>query len=329
MQQTQERKSGVWQWSWIAGIYLACSSASTGTAIGTSADSATAALHTLSTCAAITSPAVQGLTALQVECPELEAAITELGFAETLQEGWRDSLTGNGLNDLVALTQRYQTSRLSDAPTLTALPGILSELHNQHPVQPKSWWQALKEWLQSFYPEKKAASDSSWLTRWLTKFRPSADVTRTLVYVLLSIVVLAAIAVVINELRAAGLLKRREKRIKPHSAVVTLPAYASLATRSLDGAALHDQPAILLGMLVMRLLDSRRLSTERFLTHRELTTHASFADGNQRECFAEVAGLAERLMYGPNNTADEQVARVVNAGRALLRQLDVSPSNPP
>jgi hypothetical protein len=325
MQRTQERMQDVWRWSWLAGIYLAYTSSAVAVPIVLSTDPAAAALDTLVRCAASDSPPAQGLAALQAECPELEVALSELHFAESLQDNWRDSLTRDELNDLIALAQRYQTHQQSAAPALSALPDIFSELRSQQPAQPKSWWQAFKEWLRSFYTERPKARDASWLTRWFEKFRPSAAVTHTLVYALLGLVVVAAITVVINELRAAGILKRREKRIKPAKvSVLALPDQALSPIRDLDSAPLHDQPAILLGMLVSRLLDSGRLSVERFLTHRELAMQATFATGNERERFAQVARLAEHLLYGPDNTPDEQVLHTVNEGRALLQQWDAS-----
>lgn len=300
----------IWRYCLALNTWLACS-----TVLAT-------ALDTLHECAGTNAPPAQGLAALQAQCPDLETALTELGYADTLQEGWRETLTRDSLRDLVQLANHYQQTPASAAPDMVALPAILKGIDSEHPTQPKSWWQAFKEWLRSWYEDRPDTTNDSWLERLFSRFHPSADLTRVLVYILLGLVVVAAISVVINELRAAGLLVRRKKPAVTRGVIGALPTNLISSMPDLDSAALHDQPAILLRLLVAKLVATGRLSVERFLTHRELAARAAFASNDERERFAHVAGLAERMLYGPENIADEQLIRVVTEGRSLLQQLD-------
>jgi hypothetical protein len=88
----------------------------------------------------------------------------------------------------------------------------------------------------------------------------------------------------------------------------------------LDNAARSERPSILLQMLVATLVKTGRLQAERSLTHRELTARARFDDSSQRESFGRVAQLAERVVYGGDESPAE-LDEVVQAGGALHAKL--------
>ena len=74
---------------------------------------------------------------------------------------------------------------------------------------------------------------------------------------------------------------------------------------------------LLLRALIATLTKTGRLTMAKPLTHRELTTRASFDGTTQRESFQRVASLAERALYGSGALAPEQIERVVEEGRSL------------
>lgn len=301
------------------GCWLMCSSA------------VASALDTLIDCAATTAPDVQGLAALTADCPGLDTAFTELALAEHMPEGWQAHLTRDSLLDLAVLLRRYQGNPQDHAPGVSTLPGILHDLASEQPPAGKSWWDAVKEWLRSWLERNQNQDSGSWLSRLLQNFKPSELVLGILLYGLLGLVVISAIAIIINELRAAGVL-RRSKHTTTEARHITTGyggVDAALTLDDLARAALHDKSAILLHLLVARLLAARRLKTDRSLTHRELSQRGEFASAEQRERFTQVATLAEHALYGSTPNAPDHIERVVAEGQALLQQLELTPSVQP
>jgi hypothetical protein len=136
------------------------------------------------------------------------------------------------------------------------------------------------------------------------------------------VVTIAAIWFVALELRAAGVFARQRpagsmapQRRTPSRIEAAAPAPA------LDSAPMPERPAILLRLLVEELSMRGRLRGDRHLTHRELAEQAVLDDAAQRERFSVLAGLAERLLYGPRTRSVEGVENIVNDGRDLLSQV--------
>jgi hypothetical protein len=128
-----------------------------------------------------------------------------------------------------------------------------------------------------------------------------------------------AIGVIYNELRAAGLLRKRP--VVQDDAVKAAAGLESADAADLDALSADRKASMLLRMLVATLVRSGRLRTERGLTYRELSARANFDDAQQREAFRRVATLAERTVYGGREITAEEVEPVVAVARALDTQL--------
>jgi hypothetical protein len=291
------------------GAWLLCSGASA------------AALDVVVACAAQAAADTRGIVALETACPGLEAALREMGVVASLPRGWRESLDRDALYDLGALTRRYLDMPAQTRPDQGGLRAILDELADEQVDPGKSWWDAAKDWLRSWFVNREDNA-APWLERFLDRLAQSADLLKAIAYVLLCIVVVAAVLFVINELRIAGVLSRRKQGgIAVDGAVASRSDAVAPGLADLDAASLSDQPAILLRLLVARMLANGALPAARNLTHQELVTSATFADMKHRVPFARVSQLAERVLYG-SGTADADDARAVVAdGRSLLLQL--------
>jgi len=280
---------------------------------------AAAPLGTLRDCAATASPALSGIKELGAACPQLMDALQSLGLDELLYDGWRQRLNRDALGDLTDLTERYGGSKPGSSPDVAALPGILRSLARESTPVAASWWGAFKAWLGRWLAHDSAISER--LDRWLERIAQSMTPSNLILYSLVALVLIAALAVIVNELRAAGLLGRgrRERAAsqtrRPRSAERTPLAAAS------QPAALADRLAALLQLLVKRLVQTRRLRSERSLTHRELVARSAFDSETQRAVFAGVASTAESILYGPRRAAPEHVQRVLQDGQTLLAQL--------
>jgi hypothetical protein len=262
---------------------------------------------------------VIGLPALEAQCPGLEQALVDLGLDPFVADWQRDSIGLYGLMSLQGVEQRYSEPPSTGEVRAESLQSILDEL--KQPAQaerPLTWFERFKRWLRNLMGQQDSAANS-WLSRWLEEYSLSETARNILFYGLVILVVLLAAAVIVNEVRVARKGRRKRDRTGASGAGVSAEALAARAL-DLDAAARSERPSILLQMLVMALVKSGRLQAERSLTHRELTARARFDDSSQRESFARVAQLAERIVYG-GDEAPPELDEVLQAGRALHSQL--------
>lgn len=280
-----------------------------------------AGLEALEACATQASPEASGIADLESACPGLETALREAGVLAILPAGWRETLDATALTELGVLERRYQSPAAAQAPDSTGLRAILAQLASEQASRDKSWWDTAQEWLRSWFSRPGSVS-TSWFDRLAERLSESVELIRLLTYLLLAVVVVAAVAFVVNELRIAGVLSRRRQQRRVVEAGAASPASTPVELAGeFESAALADQPAILLRLLVARLVACGALSGQRSLTHGELVAHATFYDPDDRLRFARVSQLAERMVYGHRQPDGEQIRAVVAAGRRLLQQL--------
>jgi hypothetical protein len=267
-------------------------------------------------CAATAPGAISGIKDLDAACPQLQDALRTLGLEQVLYDGWR--LNRDSLKDLAKLAEDYGGGRPAGAPDAAALPGILKILEREQAPQAKSPWDAFRAWLRNWLAHH--ADALTWLDRWLERIGQSMTVVNIITYSLVALVLMAAGAVIVNELKASGSLRRGRRR-----AAAAAGEWSSAAPFSdsepLAPVTPADRLKVLLRMLVSRLLQTRRLKTERSLTHRELVAQSVFDDESQRLVFARVAGSAEAVLYGPRGAAPDQLDGVIHEGQTLLAQL--------
>lgn len=267
-----------------------------------------------------------GLEALEATCPGLEHALVERGYAPFISESQLDELSVHSLVDLQRLTERYREPPASPAAEIeiASLKPILQSLQQQERTQrPLSLFERFRKWLRSVF-DRPGSDSESWLSRWLEDVKVSEAVSRAIVYGLVILVIVLAIAVLLNELRAAGLLRRQARARKDAQMAPDADLDpATMTLTDLDKVALQDQPSVLLRMLVATLVKTGRLRTERSLTHRELGVRAMFDEAAQRESFQRVAALGERMIYGDGHITDDEVETIVQTGRSLNTQLAV------
>lgn len=275
------------------------------------------ARHVLDTCVESVPHDVAGMDAIEAVCPGIEAALEQLGLASFLPKEQREAIGLNGLRSLQTLVQRYEQPPDTGEMQADSLRSVLDSLEQPAQIEESlSWFERLKRWLRSKIGEQTPAE--SWLDRWFDEHSLSDEARTTLVYGAMALVVILAIVIVINEARAARKGGRKSKRVSAQQA-----ALASMTDDriDIDHAAPGDRPSLLLRMLIATLVETGRLQAERSLTHRELTTRARFDDADQRDSFHRVAELAERVVYGGDTVAADDLDDVVRAGRALQSQL--------
>ena len=260
-----------------------------------------------------------GVEALEQACPGLTRALDHLGYLALLPQELRDELENDDLLELADIEQRYSAAPDRQVLDPAALTPILATLQPPQSEQPLSLFERFKHWLRNAFDRQQADSES-WLSRWLQGARVPDAVSRALIYGSIVLILALALAVVINELRAAGVFRRNAKRA--HSAKSTAATTNAAALAMLGG---EGRAPALLRMLVHTLVHSGRLRTERSLTHRELCTQAMFDDDTQRARFRQVALLAERSVYAGAHVSDAEIESAAQTAQALNAQLGGAP----
>ena len=266
-----------------------------------------------------------GLTALEEECPGLTRALEQSGYLPLLSKSLRDELDVYDLADLVTVDDWYaEQDAAARAPDVAALGPILDSLRAQEPERPLTWFERFKRWLRSMVDRPERDTDN-WLSRWLDKTEVTEVVATTILYGVLALILVLTIVVIVNELRAAGVFRKRLV-IEGEGIAAGTATSADDATVDVDSLPADRKASMLLRMLVTTLLQSGRLRTERSLTHRELCARANFDDAGQRESFRRVAALAERTVYGSSEVTAAEIEPIVTAARALDAQLRGAPA---
>jgi hypothetical protein len=230
------------------------------------------------------------------------------------------------LENLVREVRRYQAGASSAAPALDRLPRALQSLQTPGAAAHLSWLQRLEHWLEGLLAPAASSSDLD-LMQLLSHLSIPRLLQRLLLYLTVAAVLATAAWIVISELKAAGVLSRRsgERAPSPRTAGAAAATSAELRFEDLQRAPTSEASVWLLRLLVLALCRSGRLSKERTLTYRELTTQSLFDDPAQRARFARLAVLAEQQRYGCLSLSAEQWAVLLAEGRSLHDQWLAAP----
>jgi hypothetical protein len=270
----------------------------------------------IAACASSAPAAAAGIEKLAAACPELESAIVSAGLDRMLPSGWRERLNSAQLQDLADIAQRYAGAAVRPAPGTASVGEILRGLKPATGAE-KSWWQLIKDWFDDWVSK----SDSA-LAKWLREFSGRVNVSPQLIaviaYCLLALIVLA---VSILALREMGLWRERRELTRGSKRAAQVGSLAASLPVPEQPNSAEQRLSRVLHALVLRLLETGRLSAERSLTHRELARRSRFDDEAQRGAFAGVTQVAEALVYGPRGAAQSAIPQAIERGEALLAQI--------
>jgi hypothetical protein len=272
---------------------------------------------------------VSGPARLGDVCPELAAAIGEGAWGAALIDVSAEDLTGNAFGELARLVAGYERPAEQAGQPLSAesLDAVLAALNLREPDAQPGLWERLRKWLG----EQFGAQDGprgKWIEDWLGKMSLPERFVRYLLIALGTALVITTVAVVMNELRIAGVL-----------AGGALRKYSPLAARGADDVPARDfgalaraplarRPALLLLLVLDRLRERARLPLRDSLTHRELVAAAGSLSADQSDALRTVAGAAERATFGGWQPAEHEVDAVVARGRTLVASLGEERSEP-
>lgn len=264
----------------------------------------------------------RGVDALRLACPGIDPALLSRGMGSVLPADWNKRKTSAAAcNDLDALVRRYAGQPPSTLPAASDLRQIA--LHLQQPDAPSSassLWDHVKAWLRRRFAPLGA------LLKWV-RLLPDGSAGPAFQTVLLAVagalILLGVVAVILTELRAAGVFNPGRRRRHAQTRVVTAKASADADAAPADHL---DSPASALRMLIAALRHSRRIDRDGSLTCREVLARAVFDTQAQREEFASIALLAERELFGCHGVPMRVPHELRPALRALYIQLSDAPA---
>jgi len=270
-----------------------------------------------------------GYAHIAARCPDLTPALAASPWAPWLPADWSrpdNQLSAAGLTELRTLLARATqpaTARPSP-PRTERLAAVLAAVTHRNEAR-DSWWLRFKEWLRQILAPQ-GRGDQGWLSRWLTRIRLSTAASELIAWGALALVVTLAAAILINELRIAGLGRSPATRRLAGESRRGVPL---LTVEEIDRAAPRRQPGLLLEFIAQRLADQGRLPPARALTARELGRRARLPDESGRGRLAELVTVCERLRFSAEEVGAESLAAALHSGRQLLAMLDAAPAAQP
>lgn len=268
-----------------------------------------------------------GYERITARCPDLVPALS--GAAHWLPRDWNQSgneLSAAGLAELRALLTRVDAPAAAARPlNVEHVPGVLAALA-QAPTADGGWWDRLKHWLRElFTPRRERAAQPPWLHWLFGDVTLGQGVQRAIVWGALALVMALAAAIIVNELRIAGLLRRHAPRAAAAAAdATTTPAGEAGA---LEQAGVTQQPRLLLELIAARLAAQQRLPPARSLTVHELARAARLPDAADRARLELLGAACERVCFADGQISPPVLAAALTAGRELLAA--VSPPHGP
>jgi hypothetical protein len=264
---------------------------------------------------------------LETVCPALVEAVTASDFGRLLPDDWHDVISSVRLADLrVALAASRESPAARRLSTDTLRP-VLARLDEEQSKSRPSQWERFKRWVRSLFErQEQLQKGGGWFSRLLRNIDFSPSTTRILNYSLLALLIGAAIAIVVIELRAAGKFTRAggtgpgKRRTGAAGA-----ADAGLTLADVAGAPLPERPTLLIRLLVERCVATGRLNERRSFTHRELERAAKFDAESDRNSFSQVLSAAEAVRFAGRAPDAEALDRAVRDGQALLTRLTPGP----
>jgi Domain of unknown function (DUF4129) len=284
------------------------------------------ALDAIDSCVQRLNPDVDtGYDRIVARCPNLPRRLGETGLSVWLPRDWqrpRNDLSAGGLRELRALLAREltPTPRQSSAPSVRLVPAVLASLERADPER-SGWWARTKMWLRDIFEAPAAAADEGWLNRMIGRSGLSQTVIELVSYVALLLVLVLAVAIVVNELRVSSVWGRMRRRPASPGDSPGHPRRPLLSWEEVQTAPPQQRLGLLLELLVARMAEGGDLRLPRGLTARELARAAQLALPEDRELLAALAEASERVRFSNSAVPGEVTARALEGGRRLLERV--------
>lgn len=281
------------------------------------------ALVALEACAAELDPELDlGYERVAARCPDLTVALEHSPWAAWLPADWKEPRNPLSAASLRALHDALVRESAAAAGRRALHPervrAVLERVMRPQGAE-EGWWARFKRWLREILTAPPQ-DDGNWWRRLLGNVSMDRAMLRVVAGFAIALLVVLAVAVVTNELRIAGLLRRRRGRAPLPGAGRAARGAPGLS--AVDGAEPRAQPALLLELIAARLAALDRLPPARAFTVRELTRRALLADEAARARLADLAAVSERVRYAAGGVTAPVLEAALRGGRELLSALE-------
>jgi len=253
---------------------------------------------------------------LSPPCPALQAALRHSPAATWLRPLPAVEMTFGQLRDLHYLLAGRSTDGewvLDETRLDTILEATLIPRQTEEAM---SWWDGLLAWLKDKLADEND-TDLRWLERLVASLEISERTSRVIFYTALAIIVLLALAIVLNELYVAKVGLRRRQRT-PGGAAVLAPAQPVPAPFDhIRHLPLQQQPAALLNHCIAALVAAQRLPDERSRTDRELTQYLRRHHQALATPFSQLSDCVEKTRFGGQPATAAMAERCFQTAAAL------------
>ncbi|HUN76869.1 MAG TPA: DUF4129 domain-containing protein [Steroidobacteraceae bacterium] len=259
-----------------------------------------------------------GYRRIALRCPSLAAALEQGGLARWLPQDWRspdNDLSAGGLEELRGLLASELTMRpVSRPPSIRALRQVLAGLAS--PARTGTLWDELEHWWRRIGREREPSAIPGH-PGMLSGVDLAPKLTRLLTLAALVGLLGFAAVVLLNELRAAGMLHIRPQRRGARAAVRL--ALVSRAAEP-EEVSITERPRLLLALVLER-LGTRGVTGLGSLTARELIRAVQLEDPAAAGHLERLILTAERVRYAAMPASADDCAAAVRGGNALLERL--------
>jgi hypothetical protein len=271
-----------------------------------------------------------GYARIAERCPDLAPTLLRSPWAAWLPADWNrpgNQLSSRGLSELRDLLSRESVP----APTgghqlqIERVAAVLQRIARAEPA-PQGRWARFKHWLRGLFTPQQPNETAGWWRRLFGEARLEEGALRAIVWSSLALVIALAVAVVVNELRVAGLLRPRGAQVRPGS--VDGFSRDAMTLEEIGRANPAEQPAMLLESIAARLAEQQRLPPARALTVRELTRQARLPHESDRSRLAELAAVCERVRFSAHDITPLVMAEAIARGREVLSALETAALSP-
>jgi len=266
-----------------------------------------------------------GYDRIAARCPGLAQALERSGIEQWLPQGWkekRNNLSVGSLTELRSLMDRELATHTNGRrPRVERLNEALAGLGVQH-QRDNSTWLRFRKWLRDLLERRDRSDNEDWFDRMVHRVGLSDAIGEIVTYVALGAMVLLALIVVLNELKAAGLLGRRAKAADEERNTDLASARPLPTMSEIERAPLLERPRMLLELIAARLTAIRRLPPAAAMTVRELSRAVNLDGTQDRERLATLAGAAERARYAAGGVTTATLESACADGRELLDRVD-------
>lgn len=264
-----------------------------------------------------------GFERVSARCPDLAKALEQSGWAAWLPPGWKESrndLSAGSLAELRAVVAReLETKPPSNVPDVKRLNEILTDLGTTG-QQGSGWWARFKKWVRSLFERRAELREEPWLDRLIRRVGLSQAVIEIITYIAMGAVVVLAVLIILNELRAASWIRAR-RNAERGIPVNVQRARLRPGWDDVERAPLAEKPRLLLELIASRLTDLGRLPPAGAFTVRELVRAANLQAPQDRQRLNELALAAERARFAEEGISPAMAEAAVEHGRALLDTL--------